>query len=155
MLLLGLFGSQWLPGVVGPTYATVGDVIRVLTMAGLSFIMLAVAYGFLHQVRIPVTWSWVLGYAVVIAGFSEFICAGTKLIDESVPIHIEVLLPAFVLGAIMAYPHGSETGRASLTRRSRRRPSGALPRSLLRLSWSPWAGPCRRFWQPTLPKAER
>ena len=240
LLLLGLFGSQLLPSVVGPAYVTIGDIIRVLTMMGLSFIMirvgyefdidksnlskyawdyavaftaasfpwilvtlyfvfvmlrsdawgslaawqetllagrfsaptsagvlfsmlaaaglgttwlfrkarilaifddldtvllmiplkmlmvgfawqlglivvlmaamLAFAYAFLHKLRIPVTWPWVLGYALAIAGISEFIYNGSKLIDESVPIHIEVLLPAFVLGAIMAYPHRSGAG---------------------------------------------
>jgi len=240
LLLLGLFGSQWLPGVIGPAYATVGDVVRVLTMVGLSFIMirvgyefdidksnlkqygwdygiaftaasfpwvlvtiyfvfvllpanswqtlaawqetllagrfaaptsagvlfamlaaaglgstwlfrkarilaifddldtvllmiplkmlmvgiawqlgltvvfmvamLAIAYVFLHKVRISIAWPWVLGYAVVIAMLSEFIYKGSKLIDESVPIHIEVLLPAFVLGSIIAYPRNGEAG---------------------------------------------
>ncbi len=238
LLLFGLFGSQWLPGIVGPAYATVGDAIRVLTMVGLSFIMirvgyefdvdksnlkqygwdyvvaftaasfpwlfvtiyfvfvllppnswqtlaawqetllagrfaaptsagvlfsmlaaaglgatwlfrkarilaifddldtvllmiplkmlmigiawqlslivvlmaamLAIAYVFLHKLRIPVTWPWVLSYSVGIAVVSEIIYKGSKLIDESVPIHIEVLLPAFVLGSIMAYSgHGA------------------------------------------------
>jgi Kef-type K+ transport system membrane component KefB len=69
--------------------------------------MLAVAYLFLHSVRIPVTWRWVLGYAAGIAVVSEFVYKSSKLIDESVPIHIEVLLPAFVLGCIMAYPRHS------------------------------------------------
>jgi len=234
LLLLGLIASQWLPGVVGPAYAIVGDVIRILTMAGLSFIMirvgyefdidksnlkqygwdyvvaftaasfpwifvtlyfvfvllpadawgslaawqetllagrfaaptsagvlfsmlaaaglgatwlyhkarilaifddldtvllmiplkmlmvglawqlsvivvvmavmLAVAYIFLHKVRIPVTWPWVLAYAAAITAISEVVYKGSTLIDESVPIHIEVLLPAFVLGCVMAYP---------------------------------------------------
>jgi Kef-type K+ transport system membrane component KefB len=234
LLLLGLLASQWLPGVVGSAYATIGDVIRIMTMAGLSFIMirvgyefdidksslkqygwdyavaftaasfpwvfvtlyfvfvllppdvwsslaawqetllagrfaaptsagvlfsmlsaaglgatwlfrkarilaifddldtvllmiplkmlmvglawqlgvivvvmavmLAVAYIFLHKVRIPVTWPWVLTYSTGITVISEFVYKGSKLIDESVPIHIEVLLPAFVLGCIMAYP---------------------------------------------------
>jgi Kef-type K+ transport system membrane component KefB len=238
LLLVGLVGSQWLPDVVGPTYATAGDAIRVLTMVGLSFIMIRVgyefdldksnlkqygwdyvvaftaasfpwlfvtlyfvfvllppdswqtlaawqetllagrfaaptsagvlfsmlaaaglgatwlfrkarilaifddldtvllmiplkmlmvglawqlglivvvmvvmlstAYVFLHKVRIPVTWPWVVSYAAGIAAVSEFLYKGSKLIDESVPIHIEVLLPAFVLGCIMAYPdHGA------------------------------------------------
>jgi hypothetical protein len=78
--------------------------LTVLFMAA----MLAAAYAFLHKVRIPVAWPWVLGYAAVIAGVSEIVTMGSKLIDESVPIHIEVLLPAFALGAIMAYPrHGT------------------------------------------------
>jgi Kef-type K+ transport system membrane component KefB len=242
LLLLGLVGSQWLPGVIGAAYASVGDVVRILTMAGLSFIMirvgyefdidksrlaqygwdyvvaftaasfpwvfvslyfvfvllpaetwgslaawqetllagrfaaptsagvlfsmlaaaglsatwlfrkarvlaifddldtvllmiplkmlmvgfawqlglivlvmgvmLAVAYVFLHRLRIPVTWPWVLAYAGGIAGLSELVYRGSKLVDESVPIHIEVLLPAFVLGCVMAYPR-AETNKAS------------------------------------------
>jgi len=54
-------------------------------------------------VRIPVTWPWVLGYSAAITAFSELIYQSSKLIDESVPVHIEVLLPAFALGCIMAY----------------------------------------------------
>jgi len=234
LLLLGLIGSQWLPKFMGSTYTTFGDVVRVLTMAGLSFIMirvgyefdidksnlrqygwdyvvaftaasfpwifvtlyfvfvllppdvwgslaawketllagrfaaptsagvlfsmltaaglgttwlfrkarilaifddldtvllmiplkmlmvgiawqlgiiavvmtamLAVAYVFLHRIPLPATWPWVLGYASVITVVSEIVYKGSKMIDESVPIHIEVLLPAFVLGCIMAYP---------------------------------------------------
>lgn len=246
LLLLGLVGSQWLPGVVGPGYAGLGDVFRVLTMVGLSFIMirvgfefdidksniksygwdyvvaftaasfpwilvtlyfvfvllpadlwgtlaawqetllagrfaaptsagvlfsmlaaaglgatwlyrkarvlaifddldtvllmiplkmlmvglawqlgaiivvmaamLTVAYVYLHRVRIPVTWPWVLTYAAVITLGSELVYNWSKLVDESVPIHIEVLLPAFVVGCIMAYPrpaghHAIETPR--------------------------------------------
>ncbi len=234
LLLLGLVGSQWLPGAVGARYGHVGDVIRILTMTGLSFIMirvgfefdidksnlrqygwdyvvaftaasfpwifvtgyfvfillpqdvwgslaawketllagrfaaptsagvlfsmlaaaglgatwlfhkarvlaifddldtvllmiplkmlmvglawqlgvivvimgvmLAAAYLLLHKVRIPLTWPWILAYAIGIAVGSEIIYKASKIIDESVPIHIEVLLPAFVLGCMMAYP---------------------------------------------------
>ena len=67
-------------------------------------LMLSIGYAYLHKVRIPVTWPWVLGYAVAITALSELIYTGSTLIDESVPIHVEVLLPAFVLGCIMAYP---------------------------------------------------
>lgn len=66
--------------------------------------LLSVAYVFLHRIRIPVTWPWVLGYAAGITAVSEAIYKSSKLIDESVPIHIEVLLPAFVLGCVMAFP---------------------------------------------------
>ena len=85
MLMVGL---AWQLGVI------------VVFMAAL----LTVAYVFLHRVRIPVTWPWVLGYAVGITAVSEVIYTSSKLIDESVPIHIEVLLPAFVLGCVMAFP---------------------------------------------------
>jgi Kef-type K+ transport system membrane component KefB len=68
-------------------------------------VMLALAYIYLHRITIPVTWPWVLGYAVAIAVVSELVYAGTKIIDPSVPIHIEVLLPAFALGCIARPPH--------------------------------------------------
>jgi len=180
LLLLGLIGSQWLPAYIGPAYAKVGDLVRILTMAGLSFIMirvgyefdinksnlrqygwdyfvaftaasfpwvfvtlyfvlvllppeiwgnlaawqetllagrfaaptsagvlfsmLAAAYFFLHEVRIPVTWPWVMAYAGGITGLSEVVYQGSKLIDVSVTIHIEVILSALLLGCVMAYP---------------------------------------------------
>ncbi len=74
--------------------------------------MLAIAYFLLHRIRIPVSWPWVLAYAAGITAISEVVYRTSKIIDESVPIHIEVLLPAFVLGCVMAYPksgsnHGS------------------------------------------------
>lgn len=62
--------------------------------------LLAIAYIWLHRVKMPVSWPWVLIYSAVIVGISEFLYAGSKLLDPSVPIHIEVLLPAFVIGCL-------------------------------------------------------
>ena len=76
MLLVGL---AWQLGIV------------VFMMAA----MISAAYLFLHRVRIPVSWPWTFGYSALIAASSEVVYRGSKLIDESVPIHIEVLLPAF------------------------------------------------------------
>lgn len=76
-------------------------------------VMLAFGYAFLHKVRIPVSWSWVIVYSVIITAVSELIYKGSKLIDESVPIHIEVLLPAFILGCVMAYPKHKTANSAS------------------------------------------
>lgn len=72
-------------------------------------VLLAIAYVFLHRVRMPVTWPWVLIYAGSIVGVSEFLYAGSKIIDPSVPIHIEVLLPAFVLGCLARPPEVGKT----------------------------------------------
>jgi hypothetical protein len=72
---------------------------------------LTIAYIWLHRIRMPVTWGWVLVYAGAIVGASEILYRWSKMIDPSVPIHIEVLLPAFVIGC-MARPSGaaSEAG---------------------------------------------
>lgn len=67
---------------------------------GIMATLLAIAYIWLHRVTMPVGWRWVLFYAAIIVAVSEFLYAGSKLIDPSVPIHIEVLLPAFVLGCV-------------------------------------------------------
>ncbi len=76
----------------------------------IMFAMLAWGYAFLHKVRIPVTWPWVLAYAGGITGFSELVYWGSRQIDASVPVHVEVLLPAFMLGCVMAYPRGRTDG---------------------------------------------
>ncbi len=66
-------------------------------------IFLLAAWHFLHNLKIPVTWPWVLGYSVIITIAAEGIYHTSKLIDEVVPIHIEVLLPAFAIGCMMAH----------------------------------------------------
>jgi Kef-type K+ transport system membrane component KefB len=68
--------------------------------------LLWVGWRFLHGVKIPVTWKWALGYAVCLTLGIELIYEGSKIFDGAFPIHIEILLPAFVLGCIMARPVG-------------------------------------------------
>lgn len=71
-------------------------------------VLLWMAWKFLHVWRIPITWRWVLGYAVVIVGVTEVIYLASKGVDPEVPLHLEVLLPAFVLGCMMARPAGHD-----------------------------------------------
>ena len=68
----------------------------VVFMAGL----LAIAYTWLHRFTIPVTWGWVVTYSLLIVGASEVLYTFSTVVDPSVPIHVEVLLPAFVLGCL-------------------------------------------------------
>lgn len=91
MLLVGL---AWQLGVV------------VLVMAGLMW----VAWRWMHQVRLPSSWPWIMGYAVALSLAVEAIYLGSKLLDPRVPIHLEVLLPAFVLGCVLAKPQRHELG---------------------------------------------
>jgi len=71
-------------------------------------IQLWLAWKYLHKVRIPITWGWVMGYAVAIALVSEIIYKTSIMLDDVIPVHIEVLLPAFVLGCMMARPSGHD-----------------------------------------------
>lgn len=65
------------------------------------FLLLWVAWRYLHQLHIPITWPWVISYAIIIVLASEGIHRFSMLIDNSIPIHCEVLLPAFVLGCMI------------------------------------------------------
>jgi Kef-type K+ transport system membrane component KefB len=82
--------------------AMVGMKWQLAAIILLIVIQLILAWKYLHRWKIPATWGWVLIYAVLIAGGSEVIYQASKVIDKQVPIHIEVLLPAFVLGCMMA-----------------------------------------------------
>ncbi|MCY4598519.1 MAG: hypothetical protein OXF27_01175 [Acidobacteria bacterium] len=67
-------------------------------------VMLAAAYRWLHVRTMPVTWGWMPLYAAAIVAGSELLHVWSTVFDASVPIHIEVLLPAFVLGCMARPP---------------------------------------------------
>jgi Kef-type K+ transport system membrane component KefB len=71
-------------------------------------VLLVLAWRYLHVVRLPVTWPYVLAYALGITVVSEIIYFASMQIDAEVPIHLEVLLPAFVLGSMLARPAGAD-----------------------------------------------
>ncbi len=70
-------------------------------------VLLWLAWRYLHMVRWPASWPWVLTYAVGLTAISEVIYLASKSIDARVPIHLEVLLPAFVVGCVLARPSGA------------------------------------------------
>jgi len=74
----------------------------------LMVVQLWMAWKYLHKLRIPISWPWVLSYAAGIAVVSEIIYRLSKDMDDVIPIHIEVLLPAFVLGCMLARPSGHD-----------------------------------------------
>jgi Kef-type K+ transport system membrane component KefB len=92
MLIVGL---AWQLGVV------------VLLMGALLW----VAWRFLHRCPLPVTWPWVLTYAAVITALGELVSVAGHWLDATVPVHIEVLLPAFAVGCVLARPPGSDPHR--------------------------------------------
>ncbi len=74
-------------------------------------LLLWVAWKNLHRWNIPGSWRWVLTYAVLLTLASEGIYWVSGWLDPEVPVHFEVLLPAFVLGCVMAHPsHGLAQG---------------------------------------------
>jgi Kef-type K+ transport system membrane component KefB len=79
----------------------VGPAWQMFAAAFVMLVILYAAWRWLNRLVIPFSWPWVLGYATGIALFSELIHRASLLVDPNVPVHIEVLLPAFALGCIM------------------------------------------------------
>lgn len=92
-LKVAIIGLKWQLGIV---------VVFIL-------VLLWLAWRYLHRIRLPSTWGWVLAYSAAIAFASEVVYYSTKAVYE-IPIHIEVLLPAFVLGCVMRRPSEAEEG---------------------------------------------
>ncbi len=84
---------------------------QLLAVVFVLFALLWAAWRFLHKVSWPITWKWVLGYACGLVVITELVYISSKLLDPAVPVHLEVLLPAFVLGCVLARPHGEDPHR--------------------------------------------
>ncbi len=86
--------------------ALLGFKFELLIVVAIMVGLLWAAYRWLHQVRLPTTWKWLVVYSILIVAASEEIHLLSKWLDFKVPIHIEVLLPAFALGCMLARPNG-------------------------------------------------
>jgi Kef-type K+ transport system membrane component KefB len=71
-------------------------------------LLIWIAWKFMRRLRLPVTWPYVITYAAIITIISEVIYLTNKSMNDVIPIHIEVLLPAFVLGTLLARPAGQD-----------------------------------------------
>lgn len=91
--------------------AMVGVRWQLVVIVVVMIVQLWLAWRYLHGLRLPTRWPWVLGYAFLLVAVCEAIYRYSKLLDDTVPIHIEVLLPAFVLGCMMARPTGQDPHR--------------------------------------------
>jgi Kef-type K+ transport system membrane component KefB len=104
--------------IIGPAWQLA---LVVVIMAALLWL----GWRFLHLWPIPVSWGWVMGYAVAIVALTEMFHVLTKKIGP-VPIHIEVLLPAFVLGCMMKRPPGAHPHEDDARRGHQEGPEGPL-----------------------------
>ena len=80
-----------------------------LVAVGLIIVaLLWISWHHLNSASLPVTWPWVMLYAAGIVALSELIHAVSLWFDPAVPVHLEVLLPAFALGCVMKPPPGED-----------------------------------------------
>jgi Kef-type K+ transport system membrane component KefB len=90
------------------TFLMVGIRWQLAAVVLVMVVLLWLAWKYMHLVKLPVTWPFVMGYASAMVLVSEAIYVGSKMIDYRVPIHLEVLLPAFVMGCLLARPAGHD-----------------------------------------------
>lgn len=76
--------------------------------------LLIIGWKKLHRIMLPLNWYWVFLYSIAIVAFCEFVYIITKSMDGLMSIHLEVLLPSFVLGCVLAYPNQDEKQLHSL-----------------------------------------
>ena len=89
----------------------VGPRWQLAAIAAALVVLLWLAWKYLNRVPLPVTWPWTLAYAVLIVGMSEGVYVASKALDPLVPVHLEVLLPAFALGCMLKTPAGQDPRR--------------------------------------------
>lgn len=70
-------------------------------------ILLWIAYRYLHVLRLPVGNFWIFLYGIVLV----VLCG---LLEHTTKAHLEVLLPAFVLGCVVYHAHDQKSSKLSI-----------------------------------------
>ncbi len=83
----------------------IGFKVQLIIVLVVMFLLIWLSWRYLNALRLSIRWKNVLFYAVLIAGSAEMIYFLSKTIDSTVGVHIEVLLPAFVLGSMISKNH--------------------------------------------------
>lgn len=82
--------------------------LQMVLLVIVIFGLLWVVWKYVHVLNLPVSWPWVMLYSVLIVAVSEGINLGSKTIDETVPVKVEVLLLAFIMGCMLARAPGRD-----------------------------------------------
>lgn len=76
--------------------------LLVLVPLGIGWAVWRYLYVARRPMKLPASWQWLIFYSAVITFVMEGINLGSKVIETTVPVHLEVLLPAFILGSLLA-----------------------------------------------------
>jgi hypothetical protein len=90
----------------------IGFKFQLIIVLVVLFVLIWLAWRYMNLIRLSIRWKYVILYAFLIAGAAELIYLTSKTIDETVGVHIEVLLPAFVLGTMISKSHNRIKGGA-------------------------------------------
>ncbi|HWQ90531.1 MAG TPA: sodium:proton antiporter [Clostridia bacterium] len=76
--------------------------LQLVMLVSVILALLWAVWKYVHALPLPVSWPWVMLYSAVIVAVSEGISRGSKVIDDTASVEIEVLLLAFILGCMLA-----------------------------------------------------
>jgi hypothetical protein len=82
----------------------VGFKWELTVIIGVMAILLIFSWVKLHALTLPYSWPWTIFYAAVVAIVCKLVHHITEHNFDMEPIHIEVLLPAFVIGTVIDTP---------------------------------------------------
>lgn len=83
----------------------IGFKVELLFVMIIMIIQILLAWKYINSIRLSISWKNVLLYAVFISAIAEIVYYLSKTMYDTVGVHIEVLLPAFVLGTIISKKH--------------------------------------------------
>jgi len=83
----------------------IGFKFQLLIVMIIMFVQIWLSWRYFNRLHLSIRWKNVLFYAIIIAGAAEIIYFISKIMYETVGVHIEVLLPAFVLGTMISKNH--------------------------------------------------
>lgn len=75
-------------------------------LLGMIALLIYLGWKRMHSIAWPIDWYWVLFYAIALAAICETIYFVNIYLTDLSAMQLEILLPAFVLGCILAYPNG-------------------------------------------------
>lgn len=79
---------------------------QLMVIVAIVFLLILIGWKKLGSYDFPQSWRYILLFSVFIFSITQLIYLGSKnLYGEEGSIHIEVLLPAFILGMIMKHKH--------------------------------------------------
>ncbi|HEY4618763.1 MAG TPA: hypothetical protein VIH09_11270 [Flavobacterium sp.] len=83
----------------------IGFKFELLFVMVIMIVQVLFAWRHFNSLQLSIRWKNVLFYAVIISGTAEIIYYLSKAMYETVGVHIEVLLPAFILGSMISKKH--------------------------------------------------
>jgi Kef-type K+ transport system membrane component KefB len=90
--------------------------IKLVVLVFVIFGLLWAAWKYVRFLRLPATCPWLLFYSAIVVTITEIIRLGSKAIDDTLPVQLEVLVISFILGCMLARAPSEDLAAAEAQR---------------------------------------